>query len=236
MWQLQIVLMALFVVVGSATVSGAQVVVGTARVIDGDTLEINERRVRLLGIDAPEAAQELTLVTGGTDFLGRGAALMLRSLVRESAVRCELSSQRDDRGVDLAMCFSGTVDLGATMVARGMAMATVSYRSPYIAIEAEARNARRGFWRDKTEAPWAFRRRRTTQAKASVPGGCAFKAKRDEAGARTLFTPWSPWYEAVQVNEANGDRWFCSEAEAVADGWFAPHWLMRSIVSGVYNP
>jgi hypothetical protein len=31
--------------------------------------------------------------------------------------------------------------------------------------------------------------------------------------------PWSPWYGKVRINKSKGERWFCSEAEAVAAGW-----------------
>jgi hypothetical protein len=31
--------------------------------------------------------------------------------------------------------------------------------------------------------------------------------------------PWSPWYARVKIDESRGERWFCSEAEALAAGW-----------------
>ena len=133
-----------------------QTINGPALVVDGDTLEINGRQVRLLGIDAPEAAQVLPLPTGGRDFFGRGAALVLRSMVQENKITCKLSSQDDKRGVKLATCFSGKSDLGAEMVSRGMAWATTSYPSPYAAVEQEAQRKRRGLWRDSIERPWFF--------------------------------------------------------------------------------
>ena len=44
----------------SAPAFAADLVEGTAFVIDGDTIEINEERIRLHGIDAPELAQRCT--------------------------------------------------------------------------------------------------------------------------------------------------------------------------------
>jgi hypothetical protein len=31
--------------------------------------------------------------------------------------------------------------------------------------------------------------------------------------------PWSPWYARVKIDVSRGERWFCSEAEALAAGW-----------------
>jgi hypothetical protein len=31
--------------------------------------------------------------------------------------------------------------------------------------------------------------------------------------------PWSPWYEKVRIDPGKGERWFCSESEAMAAGW-----------------
>lgn len=35
---------------------GAMTLVGTARVVDGDTLDLTGERIRLIGVDAPEIA------------------------------------------------------------------------------------------------------------------------------------------------------------------------------------
>ena len=231
---LRVLLCSCILALGSQSAIATGAISGQAAVIDGDTIEIGDHQVRLLGIDAPEAAQEHKLDTGGTDFLGRGAAMMLRSLITVNEIRCDLSPEKDSRGLPLGTCFSGKTNLAAEMVASGMARATPN--SPYAEAEKQAKSAKKGFWRDRSEAPWAFRERRlSAAAPKNSPGGCVFKAVSDGA-RKTLITPWSPWYNDVQVNLARGDRWFCSEAQAVSQGWYEPRWLIESVVSGVYNP
>ena len=210
-------------------------ITGPAAVVDGDTLEVGGQQVRLLGIDAFEGAQELPLATGGTDFIGRGAAMMLRSLMTSKEVSCTLSSLSDGRGLPLATCFSAKVDLAREMVANGLALAARTHRSPYSDVEAKARSARRGFWRDTFEAPWIFRDRRVKEAAGAAPNACPFKGVVLN-GRRTLVAPWSPWYREVKVRQAKGDQWFCSEKTAVQRGWHEPLWLIQSVVTGVYNP
>jgi endonuclease YncB( thermonuclease family) len=56
--------------------SAAADIMGQASVIDGDTIEIHDRRIRLFGIDAPEAPQICT-ASGKTYLCGQQAALAL---------------------------------------------------------------------------------------------------------------------------------------------------------------
>lgn len=211
-------------------------VVGPAVVVDGDTIELNGQQYRLAGIDAPEAAQTLPLATGGQDFFGRGAALVLRALLQDGAIRCQANGERDKRGARLAICFSGDTDLGAEMIERGVAWTPPGQPSAYKELEAIARDKRRGFWRDQLERPWHYRRRMQFSAGSRAPKGCAFKATVDRKGNKIYFAPWSPWYANFKVDAGRGDKWICSEARAITAGWKAPLFLMNSIVSGVYDP
>lgn len=62
-------------------------IIGVASVIDGDTLEIHDRRIRLDGIDAPESAQ-LCLRDGRKERCGQRSAFFLADLIGQGTVRC----------------------------------------------------------------------------------------------------------------------------------------------------
>jgi endonuclease YncB( thermonuclease family) len=62
-------------------------IIGVASVIDGDTLEIHDRRIRLDGIDAPESAQ-LCLRDGRKERCGQASAFFLADLIGRRSVRC----------------------------------------------------------------------------------------------------------------------------------------------------
>lgn len=60
-------------------------------------------------------------------------------------------------------------------------------------------------------------------ADAEAAGGpCLIKGNINRAGQKIYHVPGSPSYDQTQINEAQGERWFCSEAEAVAAGWRPP--------------
>jgi phosphatidylserine/phosphatidylglycerophosphate/cardiolipin synthase-like enzyme len=56
-------------------------------------------------------------------------------------------------------------------------------------------------------------------AKAAAPAGCAIKGNISRQGERIFHKPGEQFYDRVQVDKSAGERWFCSEAEAVAAGW-----------------
>jgi hypothetical protein len=54
--------------------------------------------------------------------------------------------------------------------------------------------------------------------------GCNIKGNINSRGERIYHTPASPWYAETTVNKSRGQRWFCTEAEAVAAGWRSARW------------
>jgi hypothetical protein len=104
------------------------------------------------------------------------------------------------------------------MVRQGLAWAFVKYSALYVAEEAAARQAKAGIWQGHATPAWEYRHREWMVAETAAPKGCAIKGNVSGKG-RIFHMPWSPWYERVTVDEGRGERWFCSEGEALAAGW-----------------
>ncbi len=124
---------------------------GQVRVVDGDSLAIGKRRLRLKGIDAPEIKQRCR--KDGLEYgCGVEAASFLRGLVGRQTVDCK-GEGTDRYGRDLVRCKAGGVDLNATMVRSGHAIAFGDYES----VEAVARAERAGLWAGDFQRPKEWR-------------------------------------------------------------------------------
>ena len=192
-------------------------VTGLADVTDGDTVVINGTRIRLEGIDAPEAGQTCGTRNGGSWPCGASAATALRRLIEGEAVRC------DPHGIDkygrmLGVCFLGEVDVNAWMVRRGHAWAFVKYSESYANDEQQARAEKAGIWQGEAVPAWEYRAQRWAGVEEKAPNGCAIKGNVT-ANGKIYHMPWSPWYAQIKMDPARGRRWFCTEGEAVAAGW-----------------
>lgn len=131
-------------------------IAGKARVVDGDTLDVDGVRVRLHGLDTPERGQRCP---GGPPDLracGEVATEQLARVIGDADVRCEVSGG-DRYGRAIATCFAGGSDIGAEMVERGYARAFLRYSRAYVDHEDRARAAERGLWQTDWQAPWAYR-------------------------------------------------------------------------------
>ncbi len=131
---------------------------GVARVIDGDTLQIGEVRVRLVGIDAPETHQTCQDDSGGAYRCGVKAAELLRAAIGGAAIICTGAAHDRFRRL-LAVCQLGEVDLNRWMVSAGWALAYRKYSTVYVDAEDAARLHRRGLWAGSFTPPWAWRQR-----------------------------------------------------------------------------
>jgi endonuclease YncB( thermonuclease family) len=142
---------------------------GAAVPIDGDSIRVNGKEIRLKGIDAPEYGQTCERL-GREVACGREAAAALRRQLARGPVTC-VGGERDRYGRLLAQCRIMGADIAASLVRDGHA---VSF-GDYLVEEAEARNDNRGLWSGAFQTPreWRARHPRTPPAgagEASRPG------------------------------------------------------------------
>lgn len=146
----------------------AQPLSGPARVVDGDTLEVQGQRVRLHGIDAPELRQTCSRpeFNGHTSRMedspwacGVSARRHLEDLIARRPVTCR-ALDKDRYGRVVARCFVGTphIDLSGWMVFNGHAIAYTKYSRDYVPQETVARGARRGVWAGTFVPPEQWRK------------------------------------------------------------------------------
>lgn len=187
----------------------------SAAVMDGDTLMIGKKRVFLRGVDAPELDQ-ICLVRQIRWECGKQAARELRNKIGGKPVVCK------ERGPGTADCWRGNVNLGSWMVSNGWAAAS-SAPNVFANEEHQAKQAKRGIWRSEFVRPWSWRRglRSTNSAENSESRSCSIKGNIMASGERRYFTPKTPGYKRIQVDPGNGERWFCSAAQAKRFGWKA---------------
>ena len=190
---------------------------GVARVVDGDTIDIGETRIRLEGIDAPEAGQTCKRKWIGSWPCGGVATTALARMVENRTVSCEPRGL-DKYGRTLAVCFADGKDINAQMVRQGHAWAFVKYSQSYVKEEALARSESLGIWQAESQPAWDHRAKRWAAAEEKAPEGCAIKGNITKNG-KIYHMPWSPWYAQIKIDTDKGKRWFCSEAEALAAGW-----------------
>ena len=151
------VVIALSMILGiNASALGESALMGTATVIDGDTIEIHGQRIRLHGIDAPESGQGCTRPDGTSWRCGQQASLAIADHIGTATVRCEPHGPDRYRRV-IAICFKRAEDLNRWMVTSGWAVAYRKYSLDYVADEEKAHRAGLHLWSSTFEMPWDWR-------------------------------------------------------------------------------
>ena len=215
-----LILCALVAAFAAVQAAAQSPVVGVASVIDGDTLEIHGKRLRLHGIDAPESGQ-FCEKDGEQYRCGQQAALALSDKIGRAIIRCE---QRDiDRYKRIvAVCSLGNLDLNAWMVRQGWAIAYRQYSRDYVDDESAAQAEKAGIWAGRFIKPSKWRRGgrlAVESAKGPVAASCQIKGNISRSGERIYHVPGARDYGPTRIDESKGERWFCSEDEARKAGW-----------------
>ena len=139
---------------------------GFAKVVDGDTIKINSKKIRLYGIDAPEKKQKckktyltISFMSFTKDYMcGELSTQKLIKKINKQKLNCNiLDVDRYKRLI--GECFKRNINLNSWMVSNGYAVAYRKYSKKYVSDEINAKNNKLGIWQGKFEMPWDYRRK-----------------------------------------------------------------------------
>ena len=139
-------------------------IIGEAKITDGDTIIINDIRIRFTGSDAPESyffGKTQTCLDGkGRQWeCGNAATQKLKELINNQTVRCTDEGQ-DRYGRTLGICYVGDMDLQAEMVKSGMAVAYLRYSDRYEKEQNYAKKVKAGMWAGEIQAARSLEKRK----------------------------------------------------------------------------
>ncbi|MDO9709444.1 thermonuclease family protein [Paracraurococcus lichenis] len=116
------------------------------RVLDGGTLRLGAQVLRLEALRVPDRGRAACRdAAGGAQDCGSAAAAALAALVAGRDLACRVRSE-DRQGRATGTCEAGGVEINASLVAAGWALADAGAAPGLLALEATARQDGRGVW------------------------------------------------------------------------------------------
>ena len=142
-----------------------KIISGIAKVTDGDTIRIDKKKIRLLGIDAPEKKQKcskawltISFISFSKDYpCGQISSDKLKKRINNKVLICKWSN-KDRYKRFIAECFENKKNINAWMVRNGYAVAYTKYSKKYVAQENIAIKDKSGLWSGTFEMPWDWRK------------------------------------------------------------------------------
>lgn len=125
------------------------------QVIDGDSLIVDGKEVRLSGIDAPEYHQVCFDANNKKYSCGQKALKALQNLARED-IKCKFVV-KDKYKRYVSVCYSRGININKRMVEEGWAVAYTRYTQEYNKAEKQAKKKKKGIWQGRFLKPELYR-------------------------------------------------------------------------------
>ena len=127
------------------------------KIIDGDTIHLNNEKIRFTGIDTPELKQTCNK-NNEIIYCEIQARQLLINKISKKKVNC-VKEGKDQYKRTLAECFVNDLSLSRFLVREGYAFAYRKYSKKFIEDENFAKNNNMGMWSMKFEYPWDWRKK-----------------------------------------------------------------------------
>ena len=156
----------IFLSLTTPSISEEKAISGKVKVVDGDTIKINKKKIRLFGIDAPE--KEQTCKKKYINFLifnfqkdykcGEESTLALSKKLQNKEVKCILEDNKDIYKRNIGTCYIKNQDINKWLVKNGYALAYKKYSKKYVINEQYAMKNKLGIWKGSFMRPEKWRR------------------------------------------------------------------------------
>ena len=127
------------------------------KIIDGDTIHLNNEKIRFTGIDTPELKQTCKK-NSEIIYCGIVARQLLIDKIGKNKVNC-IRECKDQYKRTLAECFVNDLSLSKYLVREGYAFAYRKYSKKFINDEDFAKKNNMGMWSMNFEYPWDWRKK-----------------------------------------------------------------------------
>jgi micrococcal nuclease len=189
------------------------------RVIDGDTIELdNGEIIRYIGINTPETVRPKYPV----ECFGREASEKNKELVLGKKVILKKDiSQRDKYGRLLRYVYVSGIFVNLKLIEGGYAYATafppdVKYSDVFLNAQRDAIENNFGLWGSCKKIKDLSSVKDNSEKNIRI---CEIKGNISKRGEKIYHSKECEYYNKTKITESKGERWFCSEKEALNAGW-----------------
>ncbi len=215
----------------STTTENSNNLYEVVRVVDGDTIDVSidseVERIRLIGINTPETVDpRMPLECFGAEASNKAKELLTGKKVSLESDPSQGERDKYDRLLRYVF-IEGGINFNLLMIQTGFAYEYTydlpyTYHAEFKEAQQQARERKIGLWGDmcqntSTQSPSAT----AVPISAPVSGGnsCTIKGNISSSDEKIFHVVGCGSYSKTVIDESKGEKWFCSEQEALNAGW-----------------